>query len=202
VVPYPITPRKTGVAVRQNDFRYLLYAGAARQDKGFRQIVDLVAYLHQQNSRIPVTIQTSAEHFGKYDTATLADIERLKSIPYAYLTMRTEVLSAAEYEELYAGAIAIQLYSTNDFSDRISGITLDAFSAGSPVISTSGTWIARMVERFDAGLVADNMSPQEVLMKATVIISNYAHYNANAVSAGQILQRENNAGVLYKVITE
>ena len=202
VVPYPITPRKSGEAVRQNDFRYLLYAGAARQDKGFGQIVDLVEYLHQQKSRIPIIIQTSAEHFGKYDAATLADIERLNSIPYAYIMLRTEVLSAAEYEELYAGAIAIQLYSTNDFSDRISGITLDAFSAGSPVISTSGTWIARMVERFEAGLVADNMSPQEVHKKATAIISNYAYYNANAVSAGQVLQQENNAGVLYKVLTE
>jgi glycosyltransferase involved in cell wall biosynthesis len=103
---------------------------------------------------------------------------------------------------LYAGAIAIQLYSTNDFSDRISGITLDAFSAGCPVISTSGTWIARMVERFEAGLVADNISPQEVLKKATVIISNYAHYNANAVGAGQTLQRENSANNLYMVLTE
>jgi glycosyltransferase involved in cell wall biosynthesis len=202
VVPYPITPRQTGDLVGQNDFKYLLYAGAARQDKGFRQIVDLVEYLQQQKSHIPVTIQTSEEHFGKCDAATLADIERLKSSPYPYLTLRTEVLSASEYEALFSGAIAIQLYSTTDFSDRISGITLDAFSAGCPVISTPGTWIARMVERFDAGLVADNVSPQEVLKRATAIISNYADYNASAINAGQILQRENNAGTLYKVLTE
>ena len=202
VVPYPITPRKTNELAGRNEFRYLLYAGAARQDKGFGQIVDLVEYLHQQKSRIPVTIQTSAEHFGKCDAATMADIGRLKSIPYSHLTLRTEVLSAGDYEELFSGAIAIQLYSTTDFSDRISGITLDAFSAGCPVISTSGTWIARMVERFDAGLVADNNSPQEVLKKAAVIIENYAHYNANVINAGQILQRENSASTLYKVLTE
>jgi glycosyltransferase involved in cell wall biosynthesis len=202
VVPYPITPRKSGEAISQSDFRYLLYAGAARQDKGFKQIVDLVEYLHQQKSRIPVTIQTSAEHFGKCDAATMADIGRLKSIPYSYLTLRTEVLSASEYEQLFSGAIAIQLYSTTDFSDRISGITLDAFSAGCPVISTSGTWIARIVERFDAGLVADNVSPQDVLAKATAIISNYAHYNTNAINAGQVLQHENSASTLYKVLTE
>jgi glycosyltransferase involved in cell wall biosynthesis len=201
-VPYPITPRKSGEAISQSDFRYLLYAGAARQDKGFKQIVDLVEYLHQQKSRIPVTIQTSAEHFGKCDAATMADIGRLKSIPYSYLTLRTEVLSASEYEQLFSGAIAIQLYSTTDFSDRISGITLDAFSAGCPVISTSGTWIARIVERFDAGLVADNVSPQDVLAKATAIISNYAHYNTNAINAGQVLQHENSASTLYKVLTE
>ncbi len=202
VVPYPITPRKANDISIHSPFRYLLYAGAARQDKGFKQVVDLVEYLHQQKSRIPVTIQTSAEHFGKCDAETKADIERLKLIPYPYLAMRTEVLSTSEYEELYSGAIAIQLYSKTDFTDRISGITLDAFSAGCPVLSTSGTWIARMVERFDAGLVTDNMSPDAVLKSVTAIISDYSRYNANANNAGQALQQENSANTLYEVLAE
>lgn len=202
VVPYPITPRNAGEAGNRHAFRYLLYAGAARPDKGFKQIVDLVEYLFRIESRIPVTIQTSAEHFGKCDAATLANIERLKSIPYPYLTMRTEVLSTSEYEELFAGAIAIQLYSTTDFTDRISGITLDAFSCGCPVISTSGTWISRMVERFDAGLVTDNMLPESVLKNVNAIINEYARYNANASVAGKTLQQENSAGGLYKALTE
>lgn len=202
VVPYPITPRKANDIVRTHPFRYLLYAGAARQDKGFKQIVDIIEYLHQEKSQIPVTIQTSAEHFGKCDAETMADIERLKSIPYPYLTLRTEVLSASEYEELFSGAIAIQLYSVTDFSDRVSGVTLDAFSGGCPVISTSGTWISRMVERFDAGLVTENMAPEAVLKLVTDIISSYPRYNDNAIQAGQILQQENNANTLYKVLTE
>ena len=147
-------------------------------------------------------IQASAEHFGKYDAATLADIERLKAIPYPHLILRSEVLSVKEYEELFAGAIAIQLYSKTDFSDRVSGITLDAFSGGCPVISTSGTWIARMVERFEAGLVLDSMSPETVLKSVGEIISDYARYNANANRAGQILQQENSADALYKALME
>lgn len=202
VVPYPITPHKMNAVIAQSEFKYLLYAGAARQDKGFGHVVDLVEYLHNQHSQIPVLIQTSSEHFGKFDAATLADIERLKSIPYPFLAMKTEVLSASEYEALFSGAIAIQLYSTTDFSDRISGITLDGFSGGSPVISTTGTWIARMVKRFDAGLIADNVSPQEIFNIASKIISNYAYYNANAINAGKHLQQENSASALYKVLTD
>jgi hypothetical protein len=202
IVPYPITPREKNAIASRNDFRHLLYAGAARQDKGFKQIVDLVEYLHQTKSSIHVTIQTSAEHFGKCDAETLADIERLKSIPYPHLTMKTEVLRTSEYEALFAGAIAIQLYSKNDFTDRISGITLDAFSRGCPVISTSGTWIARMVERFEAGLVTDDMSPTAVLEKVNIIISEYSRYNVNANQAGHTLQQENSADVLYKVLIE
>jgi glycosyltransferase involved in cell wall biosynthesis len=202
VVPYPISQRKKSDLVCRDQFRYLLYAGAARQDKGFGQIVDLVEYLYQQKSQIPITIQTSAEHFGKCDAATRADIERLKSIPYSYLAMRTEVLSTSDYQELYSGAIVIQLYNTTDFTDRVSGVTLDAFSGGCPVISTSGTWIARMVERFDAGLVVDSMLSQAILNAASTIISNYKRYNENAVNAGQILQQENNASALFEVLSE
>lgn len=202
VVPYPITPRNTNDLFEQHPFRYLLFAGAARQDKGFSYLVDLIEYLYRQRSEIPVTIQVSAEHFGKYDAETMADIERLKAIPYPHLTLRTEVLSVKDYEELFAGAIAIQLYSTTDFLDRVSGITLDAFSAGCPVISTSGTWIARMVERFDAGMVTDDMSPEAVLKSVEIIISNYSRYNANANMAGKVLQRENSAVSLYKALAE
>lgn len=200
VVPYPITPRKANSIVHPNPFRYLLYAGAARQDKGFKKIVDLIEYLHINNSQIPVTIQTSAEHFGKCDAETMADIERLKSIPYPYLALRTEVLNPEEYEALFAGAIVIQLYSTTDFSDRVSGVTLDAFSGGCPVISTSNTWIARMVERFDAGSVVNSMSADTVLKSVTTIISDYSRYNRNAIKAGQTLQQENSADMLYQVL--
>jgi glycosyltransferase involved in cell wall biosynthesis len=201
VVPYPITPRKMNDLNRRNEFKYMLYAGAARQDKGFNQVIDFIEYLYNNNSSIPVVIQTSAEHFGKCDAETLADIERLKSTPYPYLTLKTGVLSTAEYAALFAGAVAIQLYSTNDFTDRISGITLDAFSGGCPVISTSSTWISRMVERFDAGLVTENMQPESVLKNAEAIIADYARYNDNAIKAGQTLQQENSADVLYNALT-
>ena len=202
VVPYPISPRNMNNSIEHHSFRYLLFAGAARQDKGFKQLVDLIEYLNRQNSEIPVMVQTSADHFGKYDAETMADIERLKAIPYPYLTMRTEVLSVKEYEELFAGAVAIQLYSTNDFSDRVSGITLDALSGGCPVITTSGTWIARMVERFEAGRVIDIVTPANVLKSAEAIILDYARYNMYANTAGQTLQQENSASALYKVLTK
>jgi glycosyltransferase involved in cell wall biosynthesis len=201
VVPYPITPRIREELSDLQRFRYLLYAGAARQDKGFKYLVDLIKYFYIVKLDIPVTIQTSAEHLGKCDAETLADIERLKSISYPYLTMLTEVLSVEEYENLYSGAIVMQLYDKNDFTDRISGVTLDALSAGCPVISTSGTWIARMVERFEAGIVLENLSPEAVLKSVEVIMADYPTYNANANRAGQTLQQENSADALYLELT-
>ena len=202
VVPYPITPRISNELSGRQYFRYLLYAGAARQDKGFRYVVDLIEYLSVAKRDIPVVIQTSVEYLGKCDAETLADIERLKSISYPHLNMLTEVLSVEEYENLYSGAIVIQLYAKNDFTDRISGVTLDALSAGCPVISTSGTWIARMVERFEAGLIVADVTPENVLRAVTQIINNYTQVNEHAIKAGLVLQDENSANALYKVLTE
>jgi hypothetical protein len=198
VVPYPITPQKVQVEEVVPSFKYLLYAGAARQDKGFAYLVDFIVYLQKSNAKIPVVIQTSPEHFGKYDAETLSDIERLNKLSYPYLSMRTEVLSAAEYGEQFSGAIAIQLYKQSDFTDRVSGVTLDAFSHACPVISTTDTWIARAVERFDAGVCVTHCTPEEVYMVVEKIIAEYPRYAFNARYAGQVLQQENSASVLYK----
>lgn len=200
VIPYPISTRQQPAEMQP--FRHLLFAGAARCDKGFSQVVDLVELLHMQQATIPVTIQMSAGHFGKYDAETLAGMDRLRGIPYPHLRLLTETLSVEEYEALFPGAIALQLYSVNDFSDRISGVTLDAFSGGCPVLTTAGTWIARMAERFDAGRVAAQAAPQALLNDSRRIIADYGRYAANATEAGRVLQRENSAAALYGVLTE
>lgn len=201
VIPYPISSRRDLQAAGAQPFRHLLFAGAARRDKGFRQVVDLVEYLHRQHASIPVAIQMSPEHFGKYDADTLADIERLRGIPYPHVRLISQTLGAQEYEALFPGAITLQLYSADDFSDRISGVTLDAFSGGSPVLTTAGTWIARMVERFNAGqIVQDTASPQ-LLACIDDIIGSYKRYAEAAVAAGSVLQQENSASTLYEALT-
>lgn len=200
VVPYPISQRAAGPAPEHQPFRHLLYAGAARRDKGFSQVVDLVEHLHRLGLAIPMVLQTSAEQFGKYDATTQADLQRLQAIGYAHLELRPSTLDAAAYADLYRGAICLQLYDAEMFADRISGVTLDAFSAGSPVVSSAGSWIARMVSRFDAGLVVDANSPGPVLDAVRKQIAEYAYYQRQARAAGDVLQQENSADSLYRLL--
>ena len=202
VVPYPITPKEITNSTVITEFKHVLYAGAARQDKGFKYVVDLIEFFERNGALTPVLIQTSAEHFGKCDAETLADIERLKSSRYPYLTLKTEVLSAEEYDELYRGAIAVQLYRQADFADRVSGVTLDAFSAGCPIVTTSDTWMARTAKRFNAGLVTDDMSPEAIQDRIKAIIAGYPSYHANALQGGIILQQENSASALFETLIE
>ncbi len=199
LVPYPITPNRdeTGSGA-EHEFKHLLFAGAARQDKGFRAVVNLVELLESRMEAIPVILQTSAEHYEKYDKATRDDIRRLEDFRYPYLRLIGKTLSQKSYRELFAGAICLQLYSQKDFRDRISGVTLDALSGGSPVITLSGTWMARVLLQYDAGLVIDGTEPESVYRAVEQVRTRYRHYRDNALKAGRALQIQNSADHLFR----
>ncbi|MBY0575299.1 MAG: hypothetical protein K2P67_01720 [Gallionellaceae bacterium] len=200
LVPYPIPAKTREGGFEQRDFKGLLYAGAARQDKGISHIVDLVAHLNVSALRIPFKLQNSPDHHGQYDAATQADLQRLEQIDYRYLQLFPDTLNAEEYANMFAGMICIQLYDPALFADRISGVTLDALCAGSPIVATAGTWIARIVQRFDAGVVVDSPGPEKTLSAVQKIIAEYPRYNKNAYMAGLTLQQENSAEFLLNTL--
>ena len=193
VVPYPITPLAGAPDAEPADFRRLLYAGAARQDKGFPALVDLVALLAERRRDLPVAVQASADHYDRYDPKTKADIARLEALRYPFLRIHRITLDPDAYATLFRGAICLQPYRSDDFADRVSGVTMDALSAGCPVVTTSGTWMARIVDRFGAGLVVDDPSARSLLEAADAIRADYGRYRDNALRAGRALQEENSA---------
>ena len=198
---YPIYQYESMNLAEETRFRYLLYAGAARQDKGFTHVVDLVEYLQEHKLTIPVVIQTSSEHYGKYSAQVEADIKRLKACTYPHLKLRTETLDVSEYRSLFSGAISLQFYNPTDFCDRISGVTLDAFSAGSPIVTMTGTWMSRMAQRFGAGASVSNISPSHILPVIQELIAGFSRYSKNAFDASKVLREENSARILIDVLT-
>jgi hypothetical protein len=202
IVPYPISEQTQHDEKDHSEFTGLLYAGAARQDKGISDVVNLVEYMSKRGLQIPFRLQNSPDHRGKYDAVTKAEIQRLEKIPYPYLQLFPQTLNPDEYANLFNGAICIQLYSAAVFSDRISGVTLDALTAGSPIVSTAGTWTARMVARFNAGIIIDSHEPEQILSAIQEVINEYPRYCKNALTGGQILQQENSAEILFDTLVE
>jgi glycosyltransferase involved in cell wall biosynthesis len=200
VVPYPISANALKIDTRAQPFSRVWFAGAARQDKGFGKVVDLVEYAHRLKLKIPFLLQTSPDHYGKYDAETKGDIARLKSISYEHLEICPDTLSKEAYTQLFLGAVCIQPYRSSEFADRISGVTLDALLAGSPVVTSPGTWMARQVERFDAGVVFDTTSPGDMLNAINKVIAEYDYYSTKARVAGQTLQDEHSANNLASII--
>ena len=197
LLPYPPPQaQRPGAAM---SFRRLLYAGAARQDKGFRQVVDFVEFLARKKEKIPVTIQVSADHYGKYDTATREDIIRLRATGYAPLELATETLSPEAYAALFPGSICLQLYDRADFRDRVSGVTLDALAHGAPIVATAGSWMAKLIEPFGAGVAIEEPTRENLHRAVTQIIDGYAGFRDRAFQAGQA-QAQKSWDVLLEMI--
>ena len=198
-VPYPITPLESPVpSEAPQGFSHVLFAGAARHDKGFSEVVSFVELLAATGRSIPVSLQTSAQHYDKIDEATSSGLSRLERLDYPHLKRYADTLEHGDYRALFKGAICLQLYSRQDFADRISGVTLDALSMGSPVVTLSGTWIARVVSEFDAGLVLESPAPEAVLAAVDSIMANYEQYCRRALEAGRELQKRNSAALLFR----
>jgi glycosyltransferase involved in cell wall biosynthesis len=199
-VPYPITPADPDPSAAGGRFRHVLYAGAARRDKGFPRVVDLVRRLAEAGAEVPMAVQASASHYGKYDEGVLAELARLREAAYPSLRMIPDTLGAREYRAMFEGAIVLQPYSRDDFTDRISGVTLDAFSAGAPIVATSGTWMARSAERFGAGVGLDDLTPEALLRAVETIRADYPRFRRNAIEAGRALQAEHGARQLLDAV--
>ena len=172
-------------------FEKLLFAGAARVDKGFPLMVELISLLKREKSEIPITLQCSTTHKGKHASEVQAALIRLKDIDYKNLEIKSETLSSSEYQQMFANSIVIQPYQVDLFADRVSGVSLDALKEGSPLVVPANTWMAQLVERFQAGVVVEQTADiQEWLAAVKQVIANWPEFAKNASLAGQELQAE------------
>jgi len=183
MLPYP-APETS----RDDDpvaFRQLLYAGAARRDKGFGVVVDLVQLLAAKSADIAITVQTTPDHYGKYDDATRADIARLEATHYAPLTLIRKTPSPEEYAATFPGSICLQPYDAAEFRDRVSGVTLDALAHGCPVVATAGTWSAALIAPHNAGIVVANPNAESLHAAASALRADYPGYRRRALAAAE-----------------
>lgn len=198
-VAYPIKIEVTEPQSKQIFLR-LLFAGAARLDKGFVRIADLVDDLALSQAQWPMVVQTSATHQAKHGAEIQLQIDRLVQSGYPHLKLLRETLTPQDYRALFPGAISIQPYSESDFGDRVSGVTLDALSAGCPVVVTANTWLGRVVMKYKAGIAVSDLSPNGLRQAISEILLNYEAYSHRAALAGQALQQEHSAASMTSAI--
>ena len=181
MLPYPAP--ETSLDADSVPFRQLLYAGAARRDKGFGLVVDLVQLLAERNAEIPITVQITPDHYGKYDDATREDIARLEKTNYPPLTLIRRTPSPDEYAAHFPGSICLQPYDADEFRDRVSGVTLDALAHGCPIVATAGTWTAALIEPHEAGIVVPNPNAERLQAAASTLRADYSKYRDRALAA-------------------
>jgi len=199
-IPYPVAVRSEYLPRSKPVFKYLLFAGSTRYDKGIKEVVDLVEYISNKKENIKFCIQLM-ENYETYPDDTRPFITKLISLNYPGLVIKPYGNSFDEYISLFQNSICLQLYDQLAFKDRISGVTLDALLSGCPVVTLPGTWIAKMIDRFNAGIVVSDSSPEHVYAAVKKIIGNYPEYSKNAYLGGNTLSSENSAQKLLEVIT-
>ncbi|HEY3488733.1 MAG TPA: glycosyltransferase [Candidatus Deferrimicrobiaceae bacterium] len=201
MVPYPVAPAG-GSEKPAGPFRHLLFAGAARKDKGFEHIVALIGRLKELGETVPFVVQTSADHYGKEDPFIRELFVRLKAIGYPGLRTVPETLSSEEYAKLFAGAICIQPYDRATFAGRVSGVTFDALAAGAPIVVPDGTWNAQAAEAHGAGVVVTDLGPEALLAAVQTIRADYAGYRDRAWEGGRRMQQSNGSARLLEALVE
>jgi glycosyltransferase involved in cell wall biosynthesis len=191
VLPLPVQSAYGRATELSPRFRHVLVAGAARSDKGFSIAVDLIRYLAAQGASLPVSIQTSGDHYGRYDEATQVALAQLRDVRYSQLTMLPDTLTRPDYVKLFRGAICLQPYDRTEYANKLSGITLDAFTVGAPVVTLSRTWMAKMVQQFEAGVTVEEPTSEALYRAVETVRDKYEHYSANATQAGLAIRKQN-----------
>jgi len=191
VLPLPARSTYGEITEPSPRFRHVLVAGAARSDKGFSTAVDLVRYLAATGATVPVAIQTSGDHYGRYDETTQTALARLKDVRYSQLMMLPDTLTRHDYVKLFRGAICLQPYDRTEYANKLSGITLDALTVGAPVVTLSRTWMAQMVGQYDAGVVVEEPTSDALYRAVQLVRDRYEQYSANAARAGLSLKEQN-----------
>lgn len=171
------------LAAQAAPFRALLSAGAARADKGFAHVVDLAEHLAATGSQLPLVVQASGDHYGRYDEHTRADMQRLRHCRYAHLTVLTDTLDPQQYQGLFAGAICLQPYERDAYADKMSAVTFDALRNGAPIVTVSGTTMAAIVERHGAGQVVGRPTAPALALACSSVQREYDAYSQRARQA-------------------
>lgn len=176
---------------RQNfTFNKVVYAGAARTDKGFPKVIELVEYLANKLENIPLELQVSPPNSLRYDTQTKSALDRLEQIQYQALSLHKSTLNKEAYLKLFEGSISLLVYDYEQYANKFSGVTLDALMAGCPIITTANTWMGEVAERFKAGIALKEHTPEQLYLAISAIKENYDFYHKNALKAAAILIEE------------
>jgi|GEM_PF-654592 len=188
-LPCPVYhPTSSNQQKRTSTVLKLLYTGAARHDKGFPAIVDFIDYLSKSSEKMPVHIQAPKPHNNRYDKHTATALEKLVNLNYKPLSIGYQSLNQTEYLHLFKNSICLLLYDPQEYSDKFSGVALEAVYCASPIITTPGTWISELVNTYQAGITINEKSPEAILSAVKLIYKEYDHYQLNARKAGQLLK--------------
>lgn len=196
--PYPVNGSNEPANIDYN-YDHLLVSGHLRIDKGAAALAEFVEFLAERNDDIVIYLQGD-EDLSRYTESELAYWNRITRSAYPNLRVFPCALSPHDYRSLFRGAISLQLYDPVIFHDRASGAALDALINGTPIVALQGSWNAKLVQQYGAGLLVGNTKPEEVYDAVSKIISDYGPYRERSLLAGRAIRETHSSKAILNRI--
>jgi len=200
-VPYPLpffTSFRKRPEVATSPAFCLGYFGDARLEKNFPRIVDFALEMQKKYSFI---IQCHPPVTGVYENGVRKVVEKLKRTATERIIALDIPLSEPQYLEFLNKVSAVLcLYDPIQYKRRVSGILLEAWCHGKPVIVLRGSWLAEQVEKLGGGIVIENTETESLEKAVEKIRMNYQRYVEQAMRAGLSLSEKNNGMALAMFI--
>lgn len=135
---------------------HLLMAGGPRAEKGF---VECATWAMDPRSSMPLPLRV---HLARPGKGCLAAAEALRSAPTHRVEPREGPMSPREFRDDFMGALVLLLHEPEQYSDRASGLFLDAVMAGAPFVARQGTRFAAEAIRSGIGFVTPTLQAADL----------------------------------------
>lgn len=184
-------------------FRHLLVAGAARLNKGLDLVVGLAERMAAAGDATPLIVQTTPKRrSGRRGSREELLVARLRASGATGLQASDEAPASREYGARFEGALVLAPYDPEHFADNVSGVVLDALLRGAPVVASAGSFPGRMVERFGAGEVLRERSPQALAAAIDRVRRDWPAACERAQAAARTLAAEHDPAQLVRALRE
>jgi len=189
-LPPPIDPL-ADFAVSSDPTVKVLFLGAAREEKGFLQLPDLLERLYPvlgKTGKIHFIIQCTPQIIG-YLPAIKAAINRIAQYPSDYVTLIEDFVERETYLKLLMESdVLLLLYNQKGYRIRGSGIAVEAISANKTILTTRNTFCSSLITH-GGGASVDCVEEGAEFLK--LFVANKTRYRQLAEIQGKAYREKN-----------
>jgi glycosyltransferase involved in cell wall biosynthesis len=184
VFPHPsLTRRAAPPPPRAPDAPVVMSCfGPPRYEKGADIFQDAIRLAQRRypNLNVRFTLQWNSDVYAPDGTLIPLDEELRRSGRVDYVRA---MLTSEEYERRFQGSDCIVLpYRREEYCTRISGVAVEAATAGLPMIYTNDTWTADAVAQYGAGIGVAEENPERLAEAIFTMATEIDAYRAQAAA--------------------
>ncbi|REL30193.1 glycosyltransferase [Thalassotalea euphylliae] len=190
-LPLSFIPMEDSIQTSPESPLTILYLGAAREEKGFTLLPDIIEQLYEgfgQAGLLKFVIQCTPQIVG-YLPIIQSAISKLEKYPKEYVNLIRHNLSNDEYHsELESSDVVLLLYNKTNYKLRGSGIAVEAISGSKIILTHKDTFCASLITH-GGGVAVDDKDGAVDAIKD--ILKEKAAYKSKAARQSEHYKKYN-----------